>query len=74
MSISAFPRYKLTDIPEALRAVANQIEHGELGAVRCVLVIETDDGELTYRAFGSEPFTQAHAVGLCFGIAKEIAP
>jgi len=41
---------------------------------RCVLVFETDAGEVSYRAFGDEPFTRAHAIGLCFAIAKAIAP
>ena len=74
MNVTAFPLYKLTDIPEALRAVANALEHGGLDAVRCVLVLEADDGSVDYKAFGDEPFTRAHAIGLCFSIAKEIAP
>lgn len=74
MSVSAFPLYKLDNIPEALRAVANQIEHNDLAATRCVLVLELSDGGVDYRAFGDEPFTAAHAVGLCFMVAKEIAP
>lgn len=74
MSVSAFPLYKLHDIPEALRAVANKIEHGDIDAVRCVLVIEEAAGGVDYKAFGEEPFTRAHAIGLCFSIAKEIAP
>lgn len=73
MSVSVFPLYKLTDIPEALRAVANKLEHGDLDAVRCVLVLETSAGDVDYKAFGAEPFTRAHAIGLCFSIASEIA-
>lgn len=66
MSVSPFTRYKLTDIPEALRLVANKIEHGDIDAVRCVLLLEDSDGGFEYKAFGAEPFTVAHAVGLCF--------
>jgi len=72
--VSAFQRYKLHDIPEALRMVANQIEHGSIDAVRCVLVIETADEGITYRAFGDEPFTRGHAIGMCFQACKEIGP
>ena len=74
MSVSAFNRYKLHDMPEALRMVAAQIEHGDIDAVRCVLVLESLEGAVTYKAFGAEPFTNAHAIGLCFCAAKEIAP
>lgn len=73
--IKPFPFYKLTDVPEALRQVANQIEHGELPADRCLLILELEsDKGVEYRAFGKEPYTRAHAIGLCFAIAKEIAP
>jgi len=65
MTVSAFKRYKLHNIPEALRQVANQIEHGDIDAVRCCLVVETKEGPVQYRAFGEEPFTRAHAIGLC---------
>jgi hypothetical protein len=74
MTISAFPKYMLHNIPEALRAVANQISAGDIPMARCVLVFETDAGEVSYRAFGDEPFTRAHAIGMCFAIAKAIAP
>ncbi len=74
-NVKAFPLYKLIDIPEALRAVANQIEHGKLPAERCLLILELE-GEMgvEYRAFGKEPYSRAHAIGLAFAIAKEIAP
>lgn len=71
-NVTPFPLYKLHDIPEALRQVANKVEHGELSAVRCVLAIENADGGVDYKAFGEEPFTRAHAAGLCFAAAQEI--
>lgn len=45
--------------------MANEIENGETDAIRCVLVLEDSDGGMDYRAFGAEPFTVAHAAGLC---------
>lgn len=72
MSVTAFPRYKLTDIPDALRQLANRIEHGEIDAVRVVVAIERETGPFDYKAFGQEPFTNAHAVGLCFAAASKI--
>ncbi len=74
MSVSAFPRYILESIPEALRQVANRIEHGDVQATRCVLIVETPEGQVEYMAFGAEPFSQAHAIGLCFAAAKELSP
>jgi len=71
-NVSAFTRYKLNDIPEALRLVASQIELGQINCPRVVLIIECEDGDLDYKAFGQEPFTYAHAAGLCFAAAKEI--
>lgn len=71
--VSVFPLYKLHDVPEALRQVANKLEHGELSSVRCVLVMEREDGSIDYACFGEEPFTRAHAVGLCFAAAQEVA-
>jgi hypothetical protein len=72
MSVTVFPHYQLNDIPEALRLLANKIEHGDVSAVRCVVCIEPDHGMPTYSAFGAEPFTMAHASGLCFYIANEV--
>lgn len=72
MTVTAFPLYKLNDIPEALRQLANKIEHGDVSAVRCVVCIEPEEGQPTYSAFGAEPFTNAHASGLCFYIANEV--
>ena len=72
VSITAFPKYNLYDVPEALRQLANRIEHGEISAVRVVVCIEPENGSPTYSAFGSEPFTNGHAAGLSFFIAGEI--
>jgi len=70
--VSAFPLYKLHDIPDALRQVANKLEHGELSATRCVLVMETAEGTIDYACFGEEPYTRAHAVGLCIAAAQTV--
>lgn len=71
MTVTALPIYKLTNIPEALRQVAHQIELGELKVERCVLVMEVD-GDVTYRAFGAEPFSTALAVGMLFYAIQEV--
>lgn len=71
-SVVAFPIYKLNDIPEALRAMANRIECGEIDAVRIVVSIEPSNGQCTYSCFGEEPFTRAHAVGVLHAAAMEI--
>lgn len=70
MTISAFTRYNMTDIPEALRLLANHIEHDGLESSRVVVVIESPEGMVKYRAFGAEPFTQAHALGMCYSVAN----
>lgn len=64
MTVAAFTRYKLHDVPEALRLLAHEIETGEVSCVRCMVVLEPDGFGVDYRAFGAEPFTLAHAVGL----------
>lgn len=74
MSVSKFPNYKLPDIPACLRSLADKLESGEESGVRSVVILERADGGVTYKAFGAEPFSQAHAIGLCFAVAKEIAP
>ena len=74
MTITKFPLYKLPDVPACLRSLADKLESGEDSAVRTVVILEQLDGGVTYKAFGAEPFTQAHAIGLCFAVAKEIAP
>lgn len=71
MTVAAFPRYQIHDIPEALRQLANKIEHGDILAERCVVILE-DGQSIDYKAFGAEPFTNAHAVGLCVAAMKEI--
>lgn len=72
MSVSALPIYKLNDIPEALRALANRIECGEIDAVRAVVAIEPSEGSCDYKCFGQEPFTRAHAVGVLQAASIEI--
>ena len=60
--VKALPVFKLNDIPEALRQLANRIDSGEFKAPeRIVIAIEYDTGKLTYKAFGAEPFSN----GLC---------
>jgi hypothetical protein len=77
-NVEAFPLYQMNDIPNALRQLANKIEAGDRSAIRCVVVIETEDFETDYKAFGAEPFTPQHAAGLCFGasvmLMKEPTP
>lgn len=71
-TVTAFPRYKLNDVPEALRALANRIELGEISAVRIVVAMEPENERCTYAAFGAEPFTRSHAIGLCHAAINEI--
>lgn len=66
MGLIQFPAYKLGDIPACLRRLADQLESGEEVALRAVVVLDRDDDEVDYKAFGAEPFTRATAVGLCF--------
>lgn len=70
-NVVQFPLYNLTNIPEALRKLASEIEAGEVEAVRVVVVMERERGT-DYRAFGAEPFNVAHAVGLCHFAANKI--
>ncbi len=62
-SVSAFPKYQLTNIPQALRLLAEKVETGELDARHMVVVIQGLDGSIDYKAFGDD-FTKPHAVGL----------
>lgn len=71
--VKALPIYKLTDIPEALRQLANRIDAGELEKPeRIVIAIEHSNGSLDYKAFGKEPFSKAYAIGICHGAIDEI--
>lgn len=72
MSVVAFPLYKITDIPESLRQLANRIECGEITAERVVVAIEPGNAPCTYVAFGSEPFTRGHAAGLLSAAAHKL--
>ena len=63
--VTQFPRYKLSDVAASLRLFADKLDSGEEPAVvRCVVALERADGTGGYKAFGSEPFTRAHAAGL----------
>ena len=62
-NVSAFPKYILKDLPEALRLLATKIELGEVDAIRAVITLQNQYGTVDYRAFG-EDFSIAHAVGL----------
>lgn len=65
-NVTAFPRYQLTNVPNALRQLAAQIESGELPVTHVVLAIEhNQDGQsnTTYRVFG-EDLTPSHAAGI----------
>ena len=72
MSVVALPIYKLNNIPEALRAMANRIDCGEIEAERVVVAIESKEGVCSYSAFGAEPFSKAYAVGIMQGAMMEI--
>lgn len=74
MTVEAFPLYQLNDIPNALRQLANKIDDGQVSAVRCVVALETDVGEIDYKAFGAEPFTVSGAIGICFAAANKLVP
>lgn len=72
--VTTFCCYNLGNIPEALRLLAHQIELKQVSAVRCVVILEPEEGTLPtmdYKAFG-EDFSRAHAAGLCFAAAHEI--
>jgi len=70
-NISAIPVYNLQSVSDSLRQLANRIDDGQVDAVRCVVALESKEGEASYTAFG-EDFTGAHAAGLCFAVMKQI--
>src|SRR5690606_40465550 len=72
-TVAPFTHFNLANVPEALRLLAHQIEASPGRATRVMALLEAEDGETTYRAFGSDPFTRGHAVGMCFGIATQIS-
>jgi hypothetical protein len=61
VSVTAFPRFNQSSIPEALRKLANDIEAEPGLAERVVVVLDGRDA-VRPRAFGD--FTLAHAIGL----------
>ncbi len=67
MTVARLERYKLGDIPACLRLLADQIESGSVDAVRMAIVFETSAAGVDYRAFGSEPYTSFHFIGLLDG-------
>jgi hypothetical protein len=71
-TVVAFPRFNLPNVAESLRKLANDIERDPGKGVRVVVVMETDAGDTDYKAFGPDPFTRAHACGLCFAVATDI--
>lgn len=72
MPIVPFSHYNLASVPAALRLLATQIELGTVPVERCILVIEDLDGGVGHKAFGPEPFSRAHAAGLCQAASLEI--
>lgn len=59
--VKAFPLFNMSNIPEALRKLANDIDRDPDMADRCVVVLESSDGLVHYKAFGADPFTISHA-------------
>jgi len=70
-NISAIPVYNLQSVSDSLRQLANRIDDGQVDAARCVVALESKDGEVSFNAFGQD-FTLAHAAGLCFAVMKQI--
>lgn len=67
-NVRAFRHYQLTNVPNALRLLAEQIENGEVDANRVAIVLETSPGEdgstdSSYKVFG-EDCTPQHAAGM----------
>ena len=63
--VKPFPLFNLSNIPEALRKLANDFEQSPETAERCVVVFESADGLVDYKAFGADPFTISRAAGMC---------
>lgn len=62
-NVSALPRYQVNDVVAALRQLANRIAVGELPATHVVVVRVSEEEEVDYHAFGSEPFARWQAAG-----------
>lgn len=63
-NVTEFPLFNLTNIPEALRKVANDIDTQPDRCVRIVLCAERSDGTVWYKAFGPTDFIKAQAVSI----------
>lgn len=76
--IRALPLYQLANVPASLRQLANRIEHGDHvsgNVTRCLVLTETDEGVITYHAFGDkDSFSRTEAVGICFAAIQTILP
>ncbi len=64
MKIIPFPNFKLSDISGSLRMTADRIDDGRYQVVRCLVIMESPEGECSYSAFGGD-FSRLQAVGLC---------
>ena len=72
MTIKAFTAYNIGNIPESLRMLANQIEHGEVEAEWALVILEQQHGSPDFRAFGSTHISYAHAAGICLATANKL--
>lgn len=63
MNVHPIGVYKIENVAESLRQVAHEIDLGHLDAVRVVLVLESSEGVVDYKAFGKD-FQRAYAAGL----------
>lgn len=63
MSVINFPNYKIDDVEACLRTLADRISNGQEAAVRAIVVLEAEDGRVTYAAFGPN-LTRAYGIGI----------
>lgn len=72
MTIKPFTAYNQGNIPECLRMLATQIEHGEIESERVLVILEQAQGSPDFRAFGTGNFSYAHAAGICLATANKL--
>lgn len=72
MKVKPFTAYNKGNIPECLRMLATQIEHGEVQAERALVILEKSFGSPEFRAFGSGHLSYAHAAGICLAVANKL--
>lgn len=72
MPIIKFPRFKLTDLPNSLRKLADDIESGNRDAIRAVVCMETSEGGTDYAAFG-EDFSYYRGIGILHSVINTLA-